>query len=325
MGRHAPAGDSGCIPGSGRCPGEGSSSPLQYAPECHGQREPDPDHDPWGRSELGTAEQLRTEASPRPTLKCVCAAGRVCLSVCLHLSSTRRLGVCLQLPLFLPLSLSTAWPDPFLGPGLSMSLPWLWLESWRREAVPGRRCVRVSLSSVRVPACRWAALSGGRVLGGGQGCGLREARGRERPESTPVRPRPQQPPWVWAPRQSAAQNGARGPAGGCAWARRRLRGPPGAARSGGGAGGIPGWRRCCRLGLRVRVALTWSRLGRSSVFSVMHSGGRRIRQQVLIAAPGHDAGQPFKCRLRGFSCNPGTISAACGRSVSTNRPELRDP
>ena len=41
-----------------------------------------------GRSELGTAEQLRTEASPRPTLKCVCVCGvscRVCRSVCLHL------------------------------------------------------------------------------------------------------------------------------------------------------------------------------------------------------------------------------------------------
>ena len=42
-----------------------------------------------GRSELGTAEQLRTEASPRPTLKCVCARrGVSCLSICLSLPLT---------------------------------------------------------------------------------------------------------------------------------------------------------------------------------------------------------------------------------------------
>ena len=63
-----------------------------------------------GRSELGTAEQLRTEASPRPTLKCVCARrGMSCLSVCLSASPSRRLAVCLgSFGLFLPLSLPTA-------------------------------------------------------------------------------------------------------------------------------------------------------------------------------------------------------------------------
>ena len=65
-----------------------------------------------GRSELGTAEQLRTEASPRPTLKCVCVCvWRVmsCLSVCLSASPSRRLAVCLgSFGLFLPLSLPTA-------------------------------------------------------------------------------------------------------------------------------------------------------------------------------------------------------------------------
>ena len=64
-----------------------------------------------GRSELGTAEQLRTEASPRPTLKCVCVCVAchvvsVGLSVCISLSLSCSLSQ--KLRLFLPLSLPTA-------------------------------------------------------------------------------------------------------------------------------------------------------------------------------------------------------------------------
>ena len=53
------AGDPGSIPGSGRSPGEGNSSPLQQSclGKSHGQRSP-VGYSPWGRIELDTTKQL---------------------------------------------------------------------------------------------------------------------------------------------------------------------------------------------------------------------------------------------------------------------------
>ena len=53
------AGDPGSIPGLGRCPGEGNSTPLQYSclEKSHGQRSL-AGYSPWGRRESDTTERL---------------------------------------------------------------------------------------------------------------------------------------------------------------------------------------------------------------------------------------------------------------------------
>ena len=53
------AGDLGSIPGSGRSPGEGNGTPLQYSlhGKSHGWRSL-VGYSPWGRKESDTTEQL---------------------------------------------------------------------------------------------------------------------------------------------------------------------------------------------------------------------------------------------------------------------------
>ena len=136
-----------------------------------------------GRSELGTAEQLRTEASPRPTLKCVCA-WRVmsCLSVCLSASPSRCLAVCLRSFVSFCLCLSRqpaagrfVWPRPLMG---AMALA---EELAPGGCLPGRGCGRVSVRlSVCLPVARLLSPEGG-VLGGrpgGKGAWPQEGKGR---------------------------------------------------------------------------------------------------------------------------------------------------
>ena len=136
-----------------------------------------------GRSELGTAEQLRTEASPRPTLKCVCARrGMSCLSVCLSASPSRSLAVCLRSFVSFCLCLSRqpaagrfVWPRPLTG---AMALA---EELAPGGCLPGRGCGRVSVRlSVCLPVARLLSPEG-RVLGGrpgGKGAWPREGKGR---------------------------------------------------------------------------------------------------------------------------------------------------
>ena len=137
-----------------------------------------------GRSELGTAEQLRTEASPRPTLKCVCVCGvscRVCWSVCLHLPlavlqsvSEASVSFCLCLSRQ-PAAGPFVWPRPLTG---AMALA---EELAPGGCLPGRGCGRVSVRlSVCLPVARLLSPEG-RVLGGrpgGKGAWPREGKGR---------------------------------------------------------------------------------------------------------------------------------------------------
>ena len=59
----ANAGDSGSIPGSGRCPGRGNGYPPQYSclENPQGQRSL-AGCSPWGRKESDTTERLNTHA-----------------------------------------------------------------------------------------------------------------------------------------------------------------------------------------------------------------------------------------------------------------------
>ena len=59
------AGDLGSITGSGRSPGEGSGTPLQYSPgKSHGWRNL-VGYSPWGRKESDTTEQLHFHFQPK--------------------------------------------------------------------------------------------------------------------------------------------------------------------------------------------------------------------------------------------------------------------
>ena len=137
-----------------------------------------------GRSELGTAEQLRTEASPRPTLKCVCVCVAchvvsVGLSVCISLSPSCSLSRKLR-SLSASVSPDSRPPVRSSGPGLSRE-PWLWLRSWRREAVSlgvaAGECLcvcRCACLSLVCPLRKVVCLAGGL---GARGRGLGRARG----------------------------------------------------------------------------------------------------------------------------------------------------
>ena len=147
---------------------------------------------------------------------CVCVCVRVvsCLSVCISLSPSCSLSRKLR-SLSASVSPDSRPPVRSSGPGLSRE-PWLWLRSWRREAVSlgvaaGEclcvcRCACLSLvCSLRKVVC----LAGGL---GARGRGLRRARGgAEALRSTA----PLWPPWVWAPGRCRAGWALRARAGLC--------------------------------------------------------------------------------------------------------------
>ena len=75
-------GDPGLIPGSGRSPGGGNGTPLQYfcLENPHGQRSL-VGYSPWGRRELDTAERLSSNNTGAQKVQVSSLSEEICVLV----------------------------------------------------------------------------------------------------------------------------------------------------------------------------------------------------------------------------------------------------